>query len=437
MAFPEGFLWGTATASAQIEGGWNEGGRTPSIWDVAPKSKIRNDEDCHTSCDHFHRWREDIALLKKLGVRSYRFSISWSRVISSEGQVNEEGIRFYQDLVTELKENGIEPLVTVYHWDLPVWVQEKGGWLWDGIIPLFREYTGTVVRALSDKVRYWIPMNEPQCFIMNGYMTGAHAPFKKRYLALSRMTRICLTAFHESADVIRKEAALDPKIGIAMAAGAFVPENETEEAIEQARKDSFSKGTGLMSNRWWGDPLLKGESVRAFGFYYISRKYMPKIRTKLDFIGLNVYAPFQNNWYGKNDEVPAEQKNSLGWVNDGRCLYWTIRFFSERYGLPVMVTENGMCDADTVSEDGAVHDVKRVPYMKDYLRNLKRAVEEGYSVLGYQYWSLMDNFEWAEGYEPRFGIVYVDFRTQKRILKDSARYYMDVIRSNGELPDSG
>ena len=251
------------------------------------------------------------------------------------------------------------------------------------------------------------------------------------------MTRICLTAFHESADVIRKEAVLDPKIGIAMAAGAFVPENETEEAIEQARKDSFSKGTGLMSNRWWGDPLLKGESVRTFGFYYISRKYMPKIRTKLDFIGLNVYAPFQNNWYGKNDEVPAEQKNSLGWVNDGRCLYWTIRFFSERYGLPVMVTENGMCDADTVSEDGAVHDVKRVSYMKDYLRNLKRAVEEGYSVLGYQYWSLMDNFEWAEGYEPRFGIVYVDFRTQKRILKDSARYYMDVIRSNGELPDSG
>ncbi len=435
MAFPEDFLWGTATASAQIEGGWNEGGRTPSIWDVAPKDKIRNGENCHTACDHYHRWREDVALLRELGVRSYRFSLSWSRIIPAEGQVNKEGIRFYQDLVTELKKNGIEPLVTVYHWDLPVWVQEKGGWLWEGIIPLFREYTLTVVRALSDKVRYWIPMNEPQCFIMNGHMTGVHAPFMKRYLALPRLTRICLMAFHESADVIRKEAVLDPKIGIAMAAGAFIPEDETAESIGKARTDSFSKGTGLMSNRWWGDPLLKGEPVRAFGIYQISRKYMPKIRTKLDFLGINVYAPFQENWYGKNDDLPEEKKNSLGWVNDGRCLYWTIRFMNERYGLPVMVTENGMCDSDRVSEDGMIHDGKRIAYIKDYLRNVKRAADEGIPVIGYQYWSFLDNFEWAEGYEPRFGLVYVDYRTQKRIMKDSALFYKSIISSNGELPD--
>lgn len=433
MAFPESFLWGTATAAPQIEGGWNEGGRTPSIWDVAPKGKIRNDEDCHTACDHYHRWREDVALLKELGVRSYRFSLSWSRIIPEEGQVNKEGIRFYQDLITELKKNRIEPLVTVYHWDLPVWVQEKGGWLWEGIIPLFRNYTETVVRAFSDQVRYWIPMNEPQCFIMNGHMTGAHAPFLHRYLALSRLTRICLTAFHESAETIRKIAVLEPKIGIAMAAGAFIPENETDEGIGQARKDSFSRGSGLMSNLWWSDPLLRGEPVRAYGIFHIPRRRMPEIRTDLDFIGLNVYAPFQNNWYGKNDDLPAERKNSLGWVNDGRCLYWTIRFFSERYGLPIMVTENGMCDTDKVSEGGAVHDVKRIAYMKDYLSNLKRAVDEGYSVLGYQYWSFLDNFEWAEGYDPRFGLVYVDFRTQQRILKDSAKYYTEVIRSNGEL----
>ena len=430
--FREDFLWGAATAAPQIEGGWNEDGRTPSIWDIAPKEKIRNGEDCRTACNHYHRWKEDVEILSTLGVRSYRFSISWSRVMPEEGKVNEAGIRFYRDLILALREKGIEPLVTLYHWDLPVWVQKKGGWLSDAVIPLFTEYTRVMVDALSDLVTWWIPMNEPQCFIMNGHMTGAHAPFKSRYLALSKLTRICLMAFHESVGVIRERAKNEPRIGIAMAAGAFIPEDESEEAVKRAAADSFSRGSGLMSNLWWAEPLLKGTPVRAYGVYRVPGRYMERIKTKLDFIGLNVYAPFQNNWYGKNDAVPAEQKNSLGWVNDGRCLYWTIRFWCERYGLPVMITENGMCDNDTLTADRKVHDEKRIGYIRDYLQNLKRAVDEGYPVLGYQYWSLMDNFEWAEGYEPRFGIVYVDFRTQERILKDSAYYYRDVIRSNGE-----
>ena len=193
MVFPQDFLWGAATSSTQIEGGWNEDGRTPSIWDVAPEDKITGGADCHVACDHYHRWREDVALMKELGLKSYRFSISWSRIMPEEGKINARGVAFYSDLIDELRNNGIEPLVTIYHWDLPVWVQEKGGWLSKKIVPLFADYTKAVVDSLSDRVTCWIPLNEPQCFIMNGHMTGAHAPFIKRYLALSRLTR---NAYH-------------------------------------------------------------------------------------------------------------------------------------------------------------------------------------------------------------------------------------------------
>lgn len=432
MSFSKDFLWGAATAAPQIEGAWTEDGRTPSIWDIAQKEKIKDGTDCHTACDHYHRWRADVGLMKELGLKSYRFSVSWSRIMPEEGKINPKGIAFYQNLVSELRSNGIEPLVTLYHWDLPIWVLKKGGWLSKKIVAYFVDYTRAVIDALSDQVTYWIPMNEPQCFIMNGYMTGMHAPFKHGYFSLSKLARNCLMAFHASAEVIRQNAKTTPKIGIAMASSAFIPENESIEAIENARRKSFYHLNGTMSNRFWGDPLLKGLSVRAYGIYHIGKQYMLKIQTKLDFIGLNVYSPFLEGWYSKSDDVPKERKNSLGWVNDGRCLYWAIRFFQERYGLPIMITENGMCDDDAVSVDGKIHDEKRTGYMKEYLKSVKRAVDEGLNVVGYQYWSLMDNFEWAEGYTPRFGLIHVDFETQKRTLKDSAFFYRQLIQSNGD-----
>lgn len=431
MAFPKDFLWGAATASAQIEGGWNEDGRTPSIWDVAPKGRIKGDASCHVACDHYHRWREDIALMKELGLKSYRFSVSWSRVMPEKGRINPKGIAFYSDLVEELRKNDIEPIVTIYHWDLPLWVQEMGGWMSKAIISLFADYTKVVVDALSDRVTYWLPMNEPQCFIMNGHMVGAHAPFLKHYLALPKLTRNCLSAFHQSVEIIRTVAKTPPKIGIAIAASAFIPENESLEMIAVARHKSFHYKSGVMSNRWWSDPLFLGKTVRAYGIYSLQKADIPNIQTKLDFIGLNVYSPFGENWNGTNDSVPSEKKNFLGWVNDGRCLYWTIRFFHERYALPVMVTENGLCDDDLTVADDRIPDEKRVNYIREYLGNVKRAVDEGIPVLGYQYWSLMDNFEWAEGYGPRFGIIHVDFETQKRTPKDSAHDYKAIIEANG------
>ena len=434
LTLPKDFLWGAATAAPQIEGGYLDDGRTPSVWDVAPEGKIKDNATCHEACDHYHRMREDVALMKEIGLKSYRFSVSWSRVVPKEGVVNKKGLQFYIDLVDELRANNIEPMVTIFHWDLPVWVYEKGGWLSEKIIPLFADYTKVLVDALSDKVTYWMPMNEPQCFIMNGYMQGAHAPFKHRYLALSKLTKICLMAFHESVDVIRKYAKTPPKIGIAMAAGAFVPKSDSKADVEEARDKTFNSGLGVMGNRWWSDPIFKGEPAVVYGVYRTHKKDMPKIKCKLDFVGVNVYQPFADGSWGNKpaEEIPDDKKTSMGWVIDGRVLYYTIKFFYERYGLPVLVTENGMADNDVVV-NGEVKDDKRIKFINDYLSSVKRAVSEGIPVMGYQYWSLMDNFEWAEGYGPRFGLVYVDYKTQKRTLKNSAYHYKKIIESNGAI----
>lgn len=430
--FPKNFLWGSATASTQIEGAWNEDGRVPSIWDLAPDGKIKNNETCHTACDHYHKMKEDVALMKKIGLKSYRFSISWCRVMKKGNILNDKGIAFYSSLVDELVNAGIEPLATIYHWDLPQWVHEIGGWQSEKIIPLFADYTKAVVDALSDRVKYWIPMNEPQCFIMNGYMTGVHAPFISNYLSLSNTTKICLKAFHASAEIIRKYAKTEPKIGIAMAASSYIPKSESIEDIEKARKDTFDSVYGSMSNKWWGDPLFLGKPVNNFGVYRTKKKDIPLIKTKLDFIGLNVYAPNVRNRKKAEGFYTEEKRNSMGWFVDGRCLYWTIRFFSERYALPILVTENGYSANEKLSQNGTINDEKRILFIKEYLSGVKRALSEGIEILGYQYWSLMDNFEWAEGYEPRFGLIYVDYKTQKRVLKKSAEFYSEIIKTNGE-----
>lgn len=431
--FPKDFLWGAATASAQIEGGWDFGGRTPSIWDVAPAGKVHNDETCHTACDHYHRWREDVALMKELGLKSYRFSVSWSRIIPQEGTVNEEGLKFYSDLVDALLEAGIEPLVTLYHWDLPLWMHEKGGWKTLAIRNAFLEYASAVVDRLSDRVQYWITFNEPQCFLMNGYMQGIHAPFQRDYLSLPRITRNFMLTNAATVRLIRERAKKNPRIGIAFAAGAFIPAEETQSGIETARHKSFYKGMGTMNNRWWMDPILLGKPVAAYGVYRSRKRDMKDIQVDFDFIGINNYTAFNySDWGGdKNIDASNLPKNSLGWVIDGRSIYWTVRFLHERYKLPIMITENGMSNLDAVNEQGEVADDLRIGYIDEYLQNLKRAISEGIPVLGYQHWSLMDNFEWAEGYDPRFGLIYVDFGTGKRTIKKAGYHYKSIIESNG------
>lgn len=430
--FPDGFLWGAASAATQIEGGWDADGRTPSIWDTAPKKRIKHGDNCHIACDHYHRWREDVALMKEMGLRSYRFSISWPRVIPEEGKVSEKGLRFYSDLVDALLQAGIEPLVTIYHWDMPVWVYKKGGWLSEGIVPLFGDYTKAVVDALSDRVKWWMTVNEPACFIMNGYLQGVHAPFKRDYPALSKLSRNCMLAAAESVRTIRKYAKQKPMVGVAFSSGAYVPKDESPAAIEDARFKSVEGGNGLMSNRWWMDPMLSGKPVKAYGIYASREKDMAAVCQPLDFVGLNIYTPLNYGDWGNTEQPPAGvPRNSLGWVIDERVMYWNVRFVYERYGLPILITENGVSLNDSVSLDGKVHDPQRTDFLCRYLGQLKRAVREGIPVLGYQHWSVMDNFEWAEGYDPRFGLVYVDYATQERIVKDSAWEYRKIIETNG------
>ena len=256
--FPNDFLWGASSSAAQIEGGWQEGGRTPSIWDIAPAKKVKQGESCHTACDHYHRWREDVALMQKMGLRSYRFSVSWSRIMPEEGKVNPTGIKFYSDLVDTLLAAGVEPLVTIYHWDMPLWVYKKGGWLSEAIIPLFQEYTRVIVEALSDRVKWWIPMNEPGCFIMNAYLQGVHAPFRRDYLALSKLTRICMLAHGEAVKTVRKYAKQPVKVGMAFSTGAYVPDAETPEKIEEARRLSMEDGQPLVDGSHSGRKACPG-----------------------------------------------------------------------------------------------------------------------------------------------------------------------------------
>ncbi len=431
--FPENFLWGAASAAAQIEGGYLDGGRTPSIWDVAPAKKIRHGEDCRTACDHYHHYKEDVALMKQMGLKSYRFSVSWPRVIPQKGVVNEAGLQFYKDLVAELKGAGIEPIVTLYHWDMPVWVDREGGWKSAKICDYFADFVAVVVQALSDQVQWWLTMNEPTCFIMNGYMQGVHAPFKRNYLALNRLARNCMVAHGRAVQTIRKHAKLTPKVGIAMAFGAYVPAEETDAAIEHARRKTFEEGTALLSNTFWLDPIFAGKPVTAYGIYRTSKKDMDIIHQPLDFMAFNCYAPQNTAEWDNNGSMntPGLPRNSMGWVVDGRALYWALRFLHERYGVPTLITENGMAENDFVSLDGKVHDPTRIDFIYRYLQYVDRALAEGIPLLGSQYWSVMDNFEWAEGYDPRFGLIFVDYNTQQRILKDSSLAYAEIIKTNG------
>lgn len=432
VGFPKDFLWGAASASAQVEGAWNEDGKTPSIWDVATAKQVKNGENCHIACDHYHRYKEDVAIMKELGLKSYRFSVSWPRVMPEKGKVNPKGIEFYVNLVKELRSAGIEPMCTIFHWDLPVWAQNEGGWKNPKIVERFAEYAKVVVDALSDQVTWWMTINEPQCFIMLGNVSGVHAPFRRDFLAMKKMVRHALLAHGAAVKVIREHAKMPPKVGIAMAASCYVPLSVTAEGIEKARHITFEDTAGVINNSMYCDPIFLKKAPK-FNRRSFSPEDLDLIGQPLDFVGVNVYQPINHNLPGKeNRPAPDAKRTMLGWIVDGRCLYWTIRFFHERYKLPVMVTENGMANPDEVGADGAVHDTVRSEFLREYLVGVKRAVAEGIPVLGYQHWSIMDNFEWAEGYAPRFGIVHVDYETQKRIIKDSGYAYAEIIRANGE-----
>ncbi len=440
MGFSKDFLWGAASAAHQVEGAYLEDGKGLGIWDALCDGKVAHYANGQVACDHYHRYKEDVALMKEMGLKSYRFSISWPRIVPNEGQVNEKGIAFYKNLVKELKDAGIEPICTLFHWNIPMWVHEKGGWHSDEISDFFAEFTKIVVDALSDSVKYWVTVNEPASFIGNGYLTGEHAPFENNMGDMQKMGQLLpglcknvLLAHGKAVSIIRKEAKITPFIGMALNGRIISPKGDGAEAIEAARQATFAEENSLFGVSMWADAVIFGK-LDATLASCVNEEEKKIINQKLDFFGYNCYNTSNyDDRRGKNpDAYPGLPRTNIGWPITPEALYWAARFFYEKYQLPIMITENGMTNVDFIMTDHKVHDIQRIEYMKMYLAGLKKAVDEGIPVMGYQYWSIMDNFEWAEGYDQRFGLIYVDYRTQERIKKDSAYWYAELIKTNGE-----
>lgn len=445
--FCKDFLWGAASAAHQIEGAYLEDGKGMGIWDTFEQETgyiIRN-ENGNVACDHYHRYREDVAIMKELGLKSYRFSVSWPRVMpEGYGTVNEKGLQFYIDLVNELTEAGIEPMVTLFHWNLPTAIYELGGWENPQVVDWFEQYTDVVTTALGKKVKYWMTFNEPQLFIGAGLNAGVFAPFEKKSTeALMRISKNVYLAHGKAVRIIRKNCQ-NSIVGMAPTGEIVIPRDMNAESIERARKLSFSmkKESFTSSITWWSDPVFFGkipeDAQATFGecLPVLTEEDWEIVTEPLDFYGFNIYQGLEDldstEEYGPY-AYPGSPKTSMDWNVTPEVLYWSCRFLYERYGKPIMITENGMSSFDWVSLDGKVHDPNRIDFLHRYLRSIKDAVSEGIPVLGYQYWSIMDNFEWINGYDKRFGLVYVDYRTQKRTIKDSACWYRDVIATNGEI----
>ena len=435
MGFSNEFLWGTASAAHQVEGAYNEDGKGLGIWDALAEGHVKHGENGNIACDHYHRYKEDVALMKQIGVKSYRFSVSWPRVMPEAGVINEKGLQFYKNLVEELVNAGIEPMCTLFHWNLPMWAHEWGGWGNEKTIEYFEEYTKVVVEALSDKVSYWITLNEPQCFIGCGYYTGVHAPFLTRPIdEIKKITRVVMLAHGKSAQAIRKYAKRSPQIGYAPTCDVWVPTDTSEDAIAKARALSLRDEANPFTMIWWSDPIVLGQIPNALKDV-ISEEDIATIHQPLDFYAYNVYSSsnYGDTTTEKKPEVtPGLARTTMDWVIQPKVMYWATKFLYERYQLPILISENGMASIDFVMLDGKVHDPQRTDYLVRYLMELKKAIDEGIPVIGYQYWSIMDNFEWAEGYDKRFGLIHVDYNTQKRTLKDTAYVYADIIKRNGE-----
>jgi len=449
MGFSKDFVWGVSTAAYQIEGAYNTDGKGLNVWDIACMQNgfVRDGDTGNTACDHYHLYKEDVKLMKEMGVKAYRFSISWARVLPEGiGAINEAGMKFYENLVDLLLENGIEPYVTLFHWDYPVSLFEMGGWLNRDSSDWFAEYTKIIVKRLGDRVTHWMTINEPQCFINIGHADGIHAPGLKlnRGYVLKAMHN-SLLAHGKSAMTIREYSPKKCEIGFAPVAAVTIPQTDSKDDIQAAKDDMFSDYTFencMWKNSLWMDPVYLGiypnEAIE------VNKEWWPEIKDNdlsiinqpLDFFGMNSY---QGATVKKGtDKLVEFIKNPVGyphtdikWPITPQILKYGPEFFYERYKLPILVTENGMANLDFVSLDGKVHDPQRIDFLNRYLKEYQKAADNGVDLKGYLQWSFMDNFEWSEGYNQRFGLVYVDYNDKKRIIKDSGYWYMDTINSNG------
>jgi beta-glucosidase len=421
---------------------WDEFSHTPG------KTRFGNNSD--KACDSYNRIGEDIEILKKLEVRAYRFSICWTRIIPKGiGEINPIGIAYYNKLINELIKNDITPYVTLFHWDYPLELYYKGGWLNADSPKWFEEYTKVVVEHFSDRVKYWITQNEPdepECYICNGLEIGRHAP------GLTLPRKQLIRAWHHnliahglSIKAIRENAGLKPVIGVVSCGETPMPATDSEQDQKAAIKAMFNKNDGPTTNLSFGDlldPVVLGKYPDRF-IPLLPEGYEEDtdiIAQPLDFIGLNLYTGFyvkhsDESGYIRQEPLVGSEETSVEWKVEPKCLYWATKMVMDRYKLPVFITENGLANNDWVSLDGKVHDPQRIDFINRYLKELLVLSEQGYeeNVAGYFYWSMLDNYEWARGYAKRFGLVHVDFKTYKRTIKDSGYHFRDIIKTNGEL----
>ena len=436
------FIWGVASSAYQIEGAENEGGRSPSIWDKQFTSgKILGDMNGSVACDHYHRYKQDVALMHELGVKNYRFSVSWCRVMTEDtGAVNPEGARFYNDLVDELLKYGITPWVTVYHWDLPHKLFEEGGFLNDKISDYFADYAQSVVKMFGDKVSNYIIFNEPQVFVEDGHFTGAHAPFLR--LSRSDAFRVAhnvLLCIGKAEKAMRKAAKHKLNLGIAPCFTPMIPTDNCDKTLVE--EYNFAPNGDFYDGCFFTDALIKGEFTDEYKQWFSRYGYNPSqddlrtIKCNFDFFGVNfyqgIYVEKNANGIGKLPLSPTDNVTAMGWRVTPEGIEYIVKYYYDRYGLPIMFAENGVAITEWKTMDGGVPDYMRIDFVRRHIEVLKR-VAETYPVIGYFYWTFMDNFEWTLGYSKRFGLVYVDYATQERTPKKSAYWYKKVMQTNAE-----
>ncbi|MCC5848175.1 MAG: beta-glucosidase [Verrucomicrobia bacterium] len=448
MSFPKSFTWGAAAASYQIEGAAKQGGRGPDVWDMLCREpgRIEDGHNGDVGTDHYNRLEGDLDLFQQIGLQAYRFSISWTRILpEGVGRVNEIGLDFYDRLVDGMLARNITPWATLFHWDYPLALYCRGGWLNRNSIDWFAEYTQVVTERLGDRVQNWMTQNEPQCFVGLGHGGGGHAPgLKYHWPELLRTAHHALVAHGESVKIIRANCP-QSHIGAAPVACVSLPETESAEDIRAAYEATFSvTDKTLWKTHLFADPMVLGhypdDALKVFAEDLegtILDGDMERIHQPLDFFGFNIYngQRVKAGPDGKAVSVtatPGHPATTMHWRVEPTCMYWATKWFHERYKLPVVITENGLANNDWVHLDGKVHDPQRIDFTHRYLLELHRAIEDGAQVDAYFHWSVMDNFEWALGYNRRFGLIHVDYGTLVRTLKESAHWYRGVIESNGE-----
>lgn len=443
LTFPRGFVWGAATASYQIEGAWNEDGKGESIWDRFSHTpgRIADGSTGDVACDHYHRWANDVALMKSLGLQAYRFSIAWPRILpKGRGRINQPGLDFYNRLVDGLLEAGIAPFVTLYHWDLPQALQDAGGWPSRQTVDAFVEYADVVSAALGDRVKNWITHNEPWCVSILSHQIGEHAPGWRDTGAALRAAHHVLLSHGQAVPVIRANSD-GAEVGITLNFEWIDP------ACGSAYDAALAREGDGRFNRWFLDPLFgrhyPADAVAGYapylpdGMSFVQPGDLAQIAAPMDFLGVNYYTRRVARDETADDNLPQEifpdrPRTEMDWEEYPEGLYNLLNRLHFEYGpAKLYVTENGASFSDGPDETGRVADARRLNYLREHFAASHRAIRNGVPLAGYFVWSLMDNFEWAKGYTQRFGIVWVDYETQQRLPKDSALWYRQVIADNG------